>query len=115
MQDGVHFIDIDALEIEDIQLPDPVGPGTYENNDPNMLFIGNWTTYNSASVSGGSGRYSNTVGNYALLRFTGTQAKLKYAANVNNGKQKSALMVHWCIHLINMLQLRLINRNGPVH
>ncbi len=51
-----------------------------------MVYIGDWTTYNSASASGGSGRYSSTVGNYALLRFTGTQAKLKYAANVNNGK-----------------------------
>jgi hypothetical protein len=79
------YIDIDALNIEDIQLPDPVGPGTYENNDPNLVYIGNWTTYNSASASGGSGKYSSTIGSYALLRFTGKQVNLLYTANVNNG------------------------------
>ena len=80
------YIDIDALEIEDIQLPDPVGPGTYENNDQNMVYTGSWTNYNSANASGGNGRYSNTVGNFALLSFTGTQVQLKYTANVSNGK-----------------------------
>jgi Fibronectin type III domain/WD40-like Beta Propeller Repeat len=79
------YIDIDAIEIVDIEIPDPVGPGTYENNDTNIVYVGDWTTYNAASASGGSGRYSNTIGNYALLRFTGTQVTLKYTANVNNG------------------------------
>ncbi|MCD4671741.1 MAG: hypothetical protein K8R77_03665, partial [Anaerolineaceae bacterium] len=81
---GAH-ISIDALEIEDIQLPDPVGPGTYENTDPHMVYVGDWTLYNAASASGGSGHYSSTIGNYALFRFTGTQVNLIYTANVNNG------------------------------
>ena len=79
------IIDIDALNIEDIAIPDPVGPGIYENNDPHLIYIGNWTTYNAASASGGSGRYSNSINNYALFRFTGKQVKLLYTANVNNG------------------------------
>lgn len=79
------IVDIDALKVEDIQLPDPVGPGKYENSDPHLLFLGNWTHYNSVNASGGSGRYSSTVGSYTLMRFTGKQVSLIYTANVNNG------------------------------
>ncbi len=67
------------------QSPVPASPGTYENDDPNIVYTGNWTTWNIASASGGSTRYSNDPAATATLTFTGRQISLLYTGYSSRG------------------------------
>ena len=47
--------------------PTPVSPGTYQNEDSNIIYTGNWTVWDTASASGGSTRYSNDTLGFSLV------------------------------------------------
>jgi hypothetical protein len=61
--------DLDAFVVSDPPVP---GPGTYEDDNPAVAYIGAWNTATSAYDSGGSMSHSLAVGAAAELRFAGT-------------------------------------------
>ena len=67
------------------QSPVPVSPGTYENDEPNIVYTGNWTTWTTANASGGSTRYSNDPAASATLTFTGRQVSLLFTRYTSRG------------------------------
>ncbi len=65
--------------------PTPVSPGTYQNDDLNIVYTGNWTNWNDARTSGGSTRYSNDPAASGTLIFTGRQVSLIYTRYTSRG------------------------------
>lgn len=78
-------VEIDAIEIFNVTLPDSVGPGTYEDNDANLTYAGQWLSATPGLASGGSVRYSMVTENSVSLRFTGNQFTLVYTGFPNRG------------------------------
>ncbi|MFN6201339.1 MAG: hypothetical protein ACK496_02525, partial [Acidobacteriota bacterium] len=78
------IIDIDALEV--ISPPTPVGVGTYDDNNYNWTYSGNWST-----ASGLTGPYSGTLQFTANLNATasiqinGSAFRLRYTRNQYRG------------------------------
>ena len=67
------------------QAPVPVGPGTYQNGDPNILYTGNWTNWNEVRTSGGSTQFSNNPAASAALTFSGRRISLIYTSYTSRG------------------------------
>jgi beta propeller repeat protein len=63
----------------------PPGAGTYEEDNANITYSGNWTTWDDASASGGGLVYTNETGASASLTFTGRQVKLVFTRYMNRG------------------------------
>jgi hypothetical protein len=74
--------ELDALTI--IAVP-PVGVGTYEDNNENLIYEGSWSGAAASGASGESVRYSTKVGSKIALRFTGNQFRIVYTALSNRG------------------------------
>ena len=62
--------------------------GTYEEDNPNISYVGNWINNSNSKNSGGKGKYSYTSGNYATFSFTGTGFSLYSLASINRGIAK---------------------------
>ena len=65
--------------------PTPVNEGTYENEDSNIIYTGNWTVWNTTSASGSSTRYSNDPAASATLVFSGRQISLLFTRFSSRG------------------------------
>lgn len=46
--------------------------GVYENDNPALNFVGNWTTLNDSKCSGSTAMFSDTAGSYVEFTFKGT-------------------------------------------
>jgi beta propeller repeat protein len=68
------------------ELNTPAGVGTYEENNTSITYTGNWTTWDTASASGGSTRYTNDTSASASLTFTGRQVSLLYTGYSSRGE-----------------------------
>jgi RHS repeat-associated protein len=77
---GATIITFDKVDV--LNLPDltPLTAGTYQDNDPNIRYLGSWASINSASASGGSYTRTNIAGDLAEFRFDGTALTLYYTA-----------------------------------
>ncbi len=85
LDDSNNLSDLSNSPSAVAQSPVPVSPGTYENEDPNITYTGNWTTWNDARASGGSTRYSNDPAASGTLIFTGRQVSLIYTRYTSRG------------------------------
>ena len=65
--------------------PTPVGTGLYQQNDPNIIYTGNWQTWNDSRASGGSIKYSNDNNATATLTFTGKEIDLYFTRYTTRG------------------------------
>ncbi|HEX2064229.1 MAG TPA: S8 family serine peptidase [Acidimicrobiales bacterium] len=55
-----------------VVLPDPVGAGTYQENNAAIAYTGAWYSSSSTGDSGGSVKYTTAAGAASELRFSGT-------------------------------------------
>ncbi len=53
LDDSNNLSDLSNSPSAAAKAPTPVGPGTYQNDDANIVYTGNWTTWNDARTSGG--------------------------------------------------------------
>src|SRR5439155_979460 len=65
--------------------PTPVGPGTYEETDANVVFSGSWTSFTDPANSGGGATYSGQTGASVGLTYTGTTVTLVVLKQSNTG------------------------------
>jgi 3D (Asp-Asp-Asp) domain-containing protein len=82
---------VDAFDVmgELVQAPDPPAPPpvpiTYQQSDPKIGYIGNWTTYSDPGASGGSFVLSGQIGAAAVVSFVGTEVALIAKTGPNRG------------------------------
>lgn len=63
-----------------------VGPGAYQDNDPNVVYVSAWTTANHSSASGGTYAYSSITNAKAKLTVTGAGSiKVRTIRGPNRG------------------------------
>ncbi|MBL8156404.1 MAG: hypothetical protein JNM70_19645, partial [Anaerolineae bacterium] len=65
---GSTYSSVDAIEL--LPPPTPLGLGTYQEMDANLVYTGAWTDYSGAGLNGGSFRFSNDPA--ARVRFSVT-------------------------------------------
>lgn len=64
-----------------------VGPGAYQDNDPNVVYVSAWTTANHSSASGGTYAYSSITNAKAKLTVSGAGSfKIRTITGPNRGK-----------------------------
>jgi Divergent InlB B-repeat domain/Fibronectin type III domain len=85
LDDSDNLSDLSNSPSAAAKSPTPVGVGTYENEDSNIIYSGNWTVWNTASASGGSTRYSNDTTTSASLTFSGRQVSLLFTGYSSRG------------------------------
>ncbi|MCD4671434.1 MAG: hypothetical protein K8R77_02115, partial [Anaerolineaceae bacterium] len=91
LDDSNNLSDLSNSPSAAAQSPVPVSPGTYENEDSNIIYTGNWTTWNDARASGGSTRYSNDTSASASLTFSGRQVSLLFTRYASRGNIEIAI------------------------
>ena len=93
---GMHTITVTALGTSDSQstgayviidafIVGPVGPGTYDDRDPQIIYGGSWGSNLASGRYNGTQTFSNTAGSAASFTFTGTQVTYLYEAQSNMG------------------------------
>ena len=85
LDDSNNLSDLSTSPSAVAKAPTPVDPGTYQNDNPNIVYTGNWTTWNDARASGNSTRYSNDTTASATLTFTGRQVSLLFTRYTSRG------------------------------
>jgi len=75
------YIDVDAIQIYGA----PVPAGTYDDNNSNWVYSGAWSVFTGGGPYNNTVHYTNTVGGYAEIRFTGTRFSLTYSKHPNRG------------------------------
>ncbi|MCD4673347.1 MAG: hypothetical protein K8R77_11855, partial [Anaerolineaceae bacterium] len=85
LDDSGNLSDLSNSPSAEAKAPTPVGVGTYEEDDANLVYTGNWTTWRHSSASGGSIRYTNQGGASATLTFSGRQVSLLYTNYTSRG------------------------------
>src|SRR5688572_33383811 len=74
-------IDIDALQV----FGAPVAAGSYDDAHAAWQYLPSWTVYTGPGPANNTLRYTNTVGNYTSVLFTGTQFTLTFSKYSNRG------------------------------
>ena len=73
---------LDSFEIlNNINEKETIQPGKYEQNNSNIIYVGNWSTQNNSGYSGGSAMLSKTSGDYLTFKFYGTGIKINSIAS----------------------------------
>ncbi len=85
LDESGNLSDLSNSPSVEMQLPTPVGPGTYENDDVHIISTGTWTTWDIANASGGSTRYSDDPEASATLLFYGGQVSLIFTGDTDRG------------------------------
>ncbi len=72
------YISVDAVEVVGtliqpiVQPPTATGATRYQQTDTRLLYAGSWSTFSTASASGGSYKRANTNGSSVTVKFDGT-------------------------------------------
>ncbi len=64
----------------------PLPPGTYEDANSNLLYLGSWQTYTGSGPTANTLRYSTAIGDEALFLIDGNRFTLTYTGHVNRGE-----------------------------
>jgi len=81
MPSSAHTVEVNYVQ--------PVTVGTYDDPDPGISYVGDWTGLTGLSgFYNGSLHYSSTVGSTAMLAFTGDRVKLVYTKHESRGVVK---------------------------
>jgi Calcineurin-like phosphoesterase len=80
---STSYIDLDGVEI----LPPvtPLGAGLYQQNDPNLTYLGTWATYSGAGVNGDSLTYTNDPNAQVSFQMSGDALTLHRTRASNRG------------------------------
>jgi LasA protease len=79
------IVDIDAVTVANVSPPGPLAPGTYNDDDTNLLYTGDWNTYTGTGPTNNTLRYSTTTGSEAAFSINGNRFSLTYTGNTNRG------------------------------
>lgn len=66
----------------------PLNPGTYDDTNSNVAYVGSWIKEYNPSYNNGSAMISNSSGDYVTFRFNGTGLKWHSLTGVNIGHAK---------------------------
>jgi len=80
---GGKYIDIDTIQI--FGVPVAVPAGIYDDANSNVVYSSGWTAFSGSGPYANTMHYTNTVGSYAELLFTGTRFTLTFAKYSNRG------------------------------
>lgn len=111
----------------------PVGVGTYDDDDTNIVYTGTWIDYSNVNAYNGGVHYSETINNTASLTFLGNRAMLIFSRYTDRGIMDIEIdgvivdslnqygsTLEWqqvwnsSVLLSGMHTLRLIHANGPI-
>jgi hypothetical protein len=80
------YIDIDAIQIMDTSpAPDPVGAGIYDDADIHWVYSNGWTAWTGGGPLNDTEHYTDAVGSFAELQFTGASFTLTFTKHPNRG------------------------------
>jgi V8-like Glu-specific endopeptidase len=79
------IVDIDAVTVANVPPPGPLAPGTYNDDDTNLLYTGDWNTYTGTGPTNNTLRYSTTTNSEAAFSINGNRFSLTYTGNTNRG------------------------------
>ncbi|MDX9864808.1 MAG: hypothetical protein RBT34_08390, partial [Anaerolineaceae bacterium] len=85
LDDSGNLSDLSNSPSAEAKAPTPVGVGTYQETDANIVYTGIWTPWSTVSASGGSTKYSNDPAASASLTFIGRQVSLLFTRYSSRG------------------------------
>ncbi len=78
-------VDLDAITVMSVPPPTPLNPGTYEDNNTNILYTAGWLPYTGSGPTNNTLQYSTVVGSDATFQINSNRFTLTYTGFTNRG------------------------------
>jgi hypothetical protein len=91
--DGWHLVTVEHasgtyMDVDAIQIYDPLLPGKHDDPDTTLTYVGNWTPSTATGPYLDTFTYSSTVNDAAVFAFEGSRFALSYLQFTNRGTMK---------------------------